>query len=292
MANRSKRLEGNAPGDFFVDDTCIDCGACRWICPEVFGRDGEYAIVAEQPADGRVRRALTAIIACPVGAIGAGPKHDLKGAINGLPETVPGSTPADGVHYVGFHSEKSFGAASWLIVRPSGNVLVDSPRLNPGLLKRLQALGGVRYLFLTHRDDVAEHERLAEHFGLTRILHRKDITSATAGVEMPIDGTDPIPLGDDLLIVPTPGHTAGSACLLYKNYLFTGDHLAFGPGAKHLIAFDRHCWDHWPTQIDSMERLKGYPFEWVLPGHGAPGHLPMAQMAQAMDTLSDWMRSR
>jgi len=36
MANLEKRLPENAPGDFFVDSTCIDCDACRQIAPAVF----------------------------------------------------------------------------------------------------------------------------------------------------------------------------------------------------------------------------------------------------------------
>jgi ferredoxin len=36
MANAGLRLAENAPGDFFVDSTCIDCDACRQIAPETF----------------------------------------------------------------------------------------------------------------------------------------------------------------------------------------------------------------------------------------------------------------
>jgi hypothetical protein len=39
----------------------------------------------------------------------------------------------------------------------SCNVLIDSPRAASPLLKRLEALGGVSKLFLTHRDDVLDY---------------------------------------------------------------------------------------------------------------------------------------
>ncbi len=293
MANPTKRLDSNAPGDFFVDTSCIDCGTCRWIAPDLFGRDGAFATVTAQPTAERTGRALTAVVACPVGAIGTGPDHNIKAAMAALPEIHPGTDPADGVHYVGYHAKKSFGAASWLIRRKGGNILIDSPRLTPALLDRLTELGGVDFLFLTHRDDVAEHARLADHFGLTRIMHQADIRPDTAGVEMPLTGTDPIPLGKDLTVIPTPGHTEGSACLLYQNrYLFTGDHLAFSADGHRLIAFDRHCWHDWRIQTASMARLKDYPFEWILPGHGAPGHLPLDRMKPALDTLVNWMATR
>lgn len=52
---------------------------------------------------------------------------------------------AAGVYHLGWHSERSFSATSYLIVRPSGgNVMVDCPRFNPVLRKRLEDFGGVR----------------------------------------------------------------------------------------------------------------------------------------------------
>ncbi len=39
----------NVPGNLYVDENCIDCDACRWICPTVFGRKGIKAAVIEQP---------------------------------------------------------------------------------------------------------------------------------------------------------------------------------------------------------------------------------------------------
>ena len=53
------------------------------------------------------------------------------------------------VYYCGFNSEKSFGAWSYLIVRPEGNILVDSPRFSTPLVKNIGALGGVSQIFLT-----------------------------------------------------------------------------------------------------------------------------------------------
>ncbi len=39
-----------------------------------------------------------------------------------------------GVFHCGWHSERSFGAASYLLQRPSGNIMVDSPRWELGAL--------------------------------------------------------------------------------------------------------------------------------------------------------------
>jgi hypothetical protein len=34
MARLSQRLDENTPGDFFVDDACIDCETCRILAPD------------------------------------------------------------------------------------------------------------------------------------------------------------------------------------------------------------------------------------------------------------------
>src|SRR5215472_1403074 len=126
MARQAARLEENAPGAFFVDDSCIDCGACREIAPATFGRSHRrgQSFVKTQPAgEDHERRALMALVACPTASIGTSPKLPLDSAIAAFPEHLE-----DGVYSCGWHSEASYGASSYLVVRPSGNVLVDSPR--------------------------------------------------------------------------------------------------------------------------------------------------------------------
>ena len=44
------------------------------------------------------------------------------------------------VYHCGFHDEKSFGCASYLVVQPEGNVLIDVPRYVPKLVKQIQVL--------------------------------------------------------------------------------------------------------------------------------------------------------
>jgi glyoxylase-like metal-dependent hydrolase (beta-lactamase superfamily II)/ferredoxin len=287
MASRDKRLPANVEGDFFVDETCIDCGTCRWVAPSVYDRAGGHSRVHAQPAEpAAIGAALEALVSCPTGSIGTESRHDLKAVVGGFPRPIDGP-----VHHCGFHAESSFGAASWLLCRDDGNVLIDSPRYNKPLADRIEAMGGVRWLFLTHRDDVADHERWAERFGCERILHRDDVTAKTRSVERQIAGTDPVPLADDLLIVPVPGHTRGSACLLAsERWLFTGDHLAFSLPRGSLTAFRSACWYDWGVQTESMARLLDHRFTWVLPGHGAPVSLEPGAMQAALTELLDWMR--
>jgi glyoxylase-like metal-dependent hydrolase (beta-lactamase superfamily II)/ferredoxin len=266
MAQRSKSHPDNLPGSFFVDSTCIDCGTCYEYLPWVFKAAEGHSRVSRQPEGPSDRfHALKALLACPTGSIGTDRRDGLMEAQNGFPDPIE-----EEVSFCGFTSKKSFGAWSYFIQRPGGNVLMDSPRAAPVLLDRLEQMGGVDLMVLSHQDDVADHRRFHDRFRCPRVLHRADLGEATRDVERPMEGDDPIQLAPDLLFIPTPGHTAGSACLLYRNkFLFTGDHLWWDPEQGRLSASRTHCWHHWPTQIKSLVRLLAYDFTWVLPGHGA-----------------------
>jgi len=266
MARTALRLSENVSGPFFVDESCIDCAVCRHLDPAVFARSPRgLSFVARQPAAPEERtRALMALVACPTSSIGTDPKMDASAGVAAFPEPL-----GEGVYSCGFTAESSFGAWSYLIARADGNVLVDSPRAAEPLLSRLSELGGVRHMFLTHRDDVADHAALQRRFGCERVLHERDVTPVTRDVERKWAGDDPVPLAADLLAIPVPGHTAGSAVLLYREtVLFTGDHLMADEDDGLLHAARDVCWYSWEEQTRSMERLLDVRFEWVLPGHG------------------------
>ena len=269
MAALDRRLPGNAPGSLFVDASCIACDTCRRVAPGVYGGGPwDRATVARQPASAAEwHRALMSLVSCPVAAIGTAERRPAAEAARAFPDPVD---LAGGVYHCGYAAESSFGAASWLVVRPGGNVLVDSPRFARPLLRGIERLGGARYLFLSHRDDVADHRKWAGALSCERILHARDATRSTAGVERLVDGDDPVALAPDLLLVPVPGHTAGSLALLYRErWLFTGDHL--WAGADGRLEADRDvCWHSWAEQARSMQRLLDLRFEAVLPGHGRP----------------------
>ncbi len=279
MAKIANRLSSNVPGEFFVDSGCIDCGVCQRMAPGTFDDAGEMARVFRQPEDrAAFDRALGALVSCPVSAIGTVTRVDSGSVERLFPERIDGP-----VFECGFTSPKSFGAMSYLIQRPEGNILVDSPRFAKPIVDRLEALGGVALLFLTHSDDVADHEKFHRHFGCERILHEADSGLGTRGIERLLAGQEAVRLDIDLLLIPSPGHTPGSTCLLFRDrYLFTGDHLSYSPAAKGLRASRRTCWYSWKEQIRSMERLAAYRFEWVLPGHGWRIHYPAEMMEEEM----------
>ena len=299
MATPAKRRPENVPGDLFVDTTCIDCDTCRWMAPGVFEAVGDMSAVARQPAgEAEWRAALQALVSCPTASIGTEAKHGMEAVLASFPIPIPeagddadaGERAAADVFHSGYHDEASFGAASYLVVRPEGNVLVDAPRFAKPLVRRLEELGGVRTLFLTHRDDVGDHERFREHFGCERVLHAGDATGKLRHVEHVVEEYRPVALAEDLLVVPTPGHTRGSACLLYRDtFLFSGDHVAWSERLGHVYAFRSACWYDWDVQADSMRRLADHRFSWILPGHGRRCRIEPGRMRAEILAAAEWM---
>ncbi|MBE9144323.1 MBL fold metallo-hydrolase [Planktothrix mougeotii] len=290
MAKFKLRRSQNVSGNFYVDETCIDCDTCRWMAPEVFNRENEQSAVYHQPTTQiEQEHALQALLSCPTASIGSVEKPS---EIVKIQQMFP-LLIEDNVYHCGYHSQASFAATSYFIQYPQGNILVDSPRFTPALVKRLEALGGVRWMYLTHQDDVADHQKFHDHFGCDRILHQDEIQEGTKDIEVKLIGTDNIQLSDDLLIIPVPGHTKGHTVLLYQNkFLFTGDHLAWSNTLQQLYAFPDYCWYSWTTLINSMQKLLNYSFEWVLPGHGRRYHTDAVTMQQQLQICISWMETQ
>ena len=168
MANLQQRLPENVPGDFFVDSTCIDCDTCSQLAPAIFRDHGEQCSVHHQPqTDNEPKIALMALVACPRGSIGSTEQHDPHVGIDAFPLHITYD-----VYFCGFTSVASFGGWSYLIERPTGDLLIDSPRFSSQLAQRIEAMGGVAQM-LTHKTTLA-HESFRMRFGTTRTMHPAD----------------------------------------------------------------------------------------------------------------------
>jgi glyoxylase-like metal-dependent hydrolase (beta-lactamase superfamily II)/ferredoxin len=283
MAERGQSVAENAAGAFFVDSTCIDCDTCRQLAPGTFADAGDHSYVRIQPRDeAETRAALRALVACPTASIGTSDKRAGALAVDDFPLELDCD-----VYYCGFNSHKSFGGNSYFVEDAAGNWLIDSPRYVDRLASRFEELGGIRYIFLTHRDDVADAEKWAARFGATRLIHRLEL-KAQPGAERVIEGYDPVELAPGFLAIPTPGHTRGHTVLLYRDrFLFTGDHLSWNRTDLRLSASRDYCWYSWGEQVESLAKLQSYSFEWVLPGHGQRVQLSREQMRREMARLVD-----
>src|ERR1700691_1523037 len=101
MAQTERRLPENIEGEFYVDESCIDCDACRQIAPATFRDHGGQSSVFEQPRDaGEIRRALMALVACPTASIGTASRRSASAGVAAFPTQI-----VDNVFFCGFTSE-------------------------------------------------------------------------------------------------------------------------------------------------------------------------------------------
>lgn len=269
MANQQNIVKQNVEGDFFVDQTCIGCSNCRDMAPQNFAEAGEYFAVFNQPKDeNEAAQSLDALVCCPVGAIGIKGENkknfDLKKAIEAVPKLIENS---DGeVFYLGFNSPDSYGGKSYFVKHKDGNWMIDSPKFTKHLTAWIESQGGLSYIFLTHRDDVAQAGDYSKHFDAKRIIHRDDL-DAEPDSEIVIEGQEAKIFDNDIVVIPQPGHTKGHCMLIYKNkFLFSGDVLTADKDGK--LATGKYCWYSWKEQNESLKRLAQYRFSVTLPAHG------------------------
>ena len=120
----------------------------------------------------------------------------------------------EGVFRLGHNARSSFGAHSYLVVRPGGgNLLVDAPRWTREVYEPIAELGGIADVLLTHRDDVADAERYAQRFEARVWIHQADMDAAPYATNF-VAGVDPVRLRSEVVAIPVPGHTEGSVLVL------------------------------------------------------------------------------
>jgi len=280
------RNPDSAPGDWYIDTGCINCGAACHVAPGlIVGRNGK-SVFARQPETPEDRLAAwRAVLVCPTASVRSETKQPRpEGRI--FPEAI-----TQGVWRCGFNARSSFGAHSYFVERPSGNLLVDSPRYAGELLAWFERAGGIAHILLSHQDDVADAGRFAEHFGARVWIHRDDRHAAPYASDL-IEGEVERTIAPGLVAIPVPGHTRGSvAFLLDQRVLFTGDSLAWSMREQDLVAFRDACWYSWSALAVSLAKLAGHRFEWVLPGHGWPVHLEEDDMQARLRALTARMRA-
>jgi glyoxylase-like metal-dependent hydrolase (beta-lactamase superfamily II)/ferredoxin len=273
----------NTPGPLFVDTSCIDCGTCFHIAPEVFQEQSNLSVVVKQPNGiGEWAQAKEAILSCPTNSIGVQhPPKEFKEAPLTLPRLI-----TDDIYFCGYTSEDSYGATSYLVKTSAGNILIDSPRFNSHLVNEIENLGGVEWMFLSHRDDVAHHQKFRDHFKCQRIIHKDDIQKTTEDCEIVLQGQGDVEFNSDIKIIMTPGHTVGHMVLYYKNkYLFTGDHLFYDFDLSKVYASKSVNWYSWSEQLKSIRKLEELNVEWVFPGHGGWSQLGEGKFKSDLDRI-------
>ncbi len=187
----------------------------------------------------------------------------------------------------------STGGSYCYIIRNGETILIDTcfPGKGKAILAELKSMGiepaDVKHIFITHND--------IDHIGNASMLQKatnallwaskedipyingeikrpgtKKILSTLIKIEVP-EKLNPYPENQkigDIQIIPTPGHTPGHVCLLYRNVLFAGD-LVVGSKGKLMPSPWFMTWNK-NILRESIEKMAGYSFKWVCPAHGKP----------------------
>jgi glyoxylase-like metal-dependent hydrolase (beta-lactamase superfamily II) len=274
-----ERHPENAPGDWFIDRDCIDCGASRTVAPGLIAERGGQCVFVHQPhgADDEML-AWRARLLCPTASVRSESRRQ-------PPEGIFPEAMTERVWRLGFNARSSWGAHSFLLSHGGGNAMVDAPRWSSRVVDAIEARGGLAQILLTHRDDVADAERYAAHFSARVFVHEDDRAAAPCATDI-LRGREPQEVGPGLLSIPLPGHTKGSvAYLLEDRCLFTGDSLSWDFETDDLRASRAVCWWSWPEQLASLARLLGYRFEWIFAGHGGSRRLDPDEMRTRLRAL-------
>lgn len=151
----------------------------------------------------------------------------------------------------------------------------------------------IKYILLTHGhfDHVGAVAALKKRFKAPIYLHKNDrnflenpkevresafgLQIEASNVDIFVNGGDEIPFSDDKIkVIASPGHTIGSVCYLFKNYLFAGDTLFNGSiGRTDFPESDNSL------MMESLKKLKELDDDiYVLSGHGPESQMSYEKM--------------
>lgn len=162
---------------------------------------------------------------------------------------------------------------SYVLQRAAGNVVVYN---SPGVTDAASAirdLGGATRLLVNHA-----HEGM---YGQPKLdvpvwMHRAD--RAEVGASLDVAGTFDRRgfLDDDLEVIPTPGHTAGTCSYLWDDgrhrFLFTGDFLWIEKGEWKAVVLDPGLRGQY---LDSLALVRELDFDVLVPWGVTEGDAPV-----------------
>ena len=283
MARRDQAHADNVDGPWFVDTRCIGCDVARHWAPSLIDMDNKgRSFIARQPQTSEETAALwRATAACPTQSIG-------NREASRPPEGVFPFELTPGVYALGHNSPKSFGGHSYLVVRPAGNLMVDSPRYTRSLTEAIDSLGGIKHVLLSHRDEVADADKWGSRYDARVWIHQDDADAAPYATD--VTTGDQI-VDEGVSSIHSPGHTKGHVAYHVDNrWLFTGDALFWNHRRQELDVTAKQTWYSWKTLADSMDSIATLNVEWVFPAHGKWHDVGAGLYARQMARLGPAMR--
>jgi len=269
--------------DWQVQRRCTNCDVARQVAPGLIGERNGRSVMLRQPEnEAEVQVMNAAAQACHVGAI-----QRIGARLDPAADPYPMAMD-DKLYFCGHNSPTAGGANAFLLRRPDGLMMIDTPLFSNALAARYEKLGPITDVLLTHRDHAAHAEQYAERLGARLWIHEGDLDSAPSADQV-MRGTEPIEIADGVVAYPLYGHTEGSVLFVADDtYCFTGDSFYWCRTTEDIEVFEHVTWlsirDLAASLQATVPRLK---FEWLLAGHGDRKRLPAEEMARRMQDLAD-----
>lgn len=164
----------------------------------------------------------------------------------------------------------TLGGTAYLIVENQGNILIDCPAWDEVNREYLNSLGGIRWLFITHRGAIAQTRHLQATYNCEIAIQEQE-AYLLPGLKVTAFERE-LDLENGIKTIWTPGHSPGSACLYYPQHggiLFSGRHILpnlQGEPAPHRTAKTFH----WLRQLRSVklicDRFTPETLQYICPG--------------------------
>ncbi len=149
----------------------------------------------------------------------------------------------------------TLGGTAYFIVENEANILIDCPAWDEVNQNYLNSLGGVRWLFLTHRGAIGKVREIQQAFGC-EILIQEQEAYLLPGLKVTTFKQD-FNIGN-AQVIWTPGHSPGSSCLYYPReggVLFSGRHILPNQTGE-LLPLRTAKTFHWFRQLTSIQLLR------------------------------------
>ena len=276
----------SAAGDWYIDTACIDCGASRHVAPNFIVERHGKSVFARQPTTPEERLAAwRAVLVCPTASVRSETKQ-VRPQAPIFPQEL-----SDGVWRCGFNARSSFGAHSYFVARPSGNLLVDSPR----------SLHGAREV-VRRRRRCRAYPSLAPGRCCRRGQVRRAVRRARVDPSRRPVGRAVRDRSTRRRVAPArsrrassrfrcPGTRAAASCTCSTIVCSSPATRSLGACAsKTSSPFAMRAGIHGARSPLRSRKLADYRFEWLLPGHGWPCTLAAEEMNARLRALVTRMR--
>ncbi len=167
-------------------------------------------------------------------------------------------------------NRNTLGGTAYLILEKVGNILVDSPAWTEANQEFIQAQGGVSYLFISHRNGMAQIKAIQETTQCQVIIQEQE-AYLLPEVQLTTFEQD-YRLTPNCKAMWTPGYSPGSSCLYCQTnggVLFTGRNLLPNRQGKATPLRIAKTF-HWYRQLRSLNQLRDHfdssTLQYILPG--------------------------